>query len=111
MLRRPTEADRKFTRPFHAAPPAAPAPEPAPPPGCRPRWRAGVSGLDAPLALVAFRTTNAPHLVHLSCPSVLPVHEDLVRVQGAQGCGVDRCQRYFFLPECTPHGIGTAVQP
>src|SRR2546425_3262109 len=38
-----------------------------------------IDGMPPP-ALVAFRTNTAPHLVHLSCPSLLHVHEALVCV-------------------------------
>ncbi len=61
-------------------------------------------------ALVAFLPNKAPHLVNLSFPSLLNVHEDLVWVHGAQQCGINRFQRRFFLPEFTQHGVGADVQ-
>src|SRR5437879_989847 len=55
-------------------------------------------------------TEKSAHLVDLSFPSLLNVHEDLIGVHGAPQRGIDRCQRRFFFPERTQHGSGTDGQ-
>src|SRR6266571_1574678 len=68
-----------------------------------------IDGMPQP-ALVAFLADKAPHLVDLSFPGLLNVHNDLSWIYGTQQRGIDRCQRGFFFPERTQHGVGTDAQ-
>jgi hypothetical protein len=59
-----------------------------------------IDGMPQP-ALVPFLADKAPHLVDLSFPCLLNVHDDFVWVYRAQQCGVDRFQRCFLtFPLC-----------
>src|SRR5262245_11492760 len=50
-----------------------------------------IDGMPQP-ALVAFLADTTPHLVALSFPSVLHVHDDLCWIYGTQQRGMDRCE-------------------